>query len=107
MLIALERGLSKYDIDFYLVGAVARDVWMTAINGIAPSRITGDIDFAIFINDKGVYDALKSYLVEVEGFSSYKGNAFVLVWKGSLQVDLVPFGEISGKSTAFQLMVQA
>jgi len=97
MLIALERGLSKYDIDFYLVGAVARDVWMTAINGIPPSRITGDIDFAIFINDKGVYDALKKYLIEVEGFSPYKGNDFVLVWKGFLQVDLLPFGEISGK----------
>jgi len=41
---------------------------------------------------------LKKYLIEVESFSPYKGNAFVLVWKGSLQVDLLPFGEISGKS---------
>jgi len=30
MLDALERGLEKFNIDFYLVGAVARDVWMTA-----------------------------------------------------------------------------
>lgn len=52
MLTALEKGLNKYNIDFYLVGAVARDVWMTAINDIPPSRVTGDIDFAVFINDK-------------------------------------------------------
>jgi len=59
MLTALERGLTKFEIDFYLVGAVARDVWMTAINDIPPSRITGDIDFAVFINDKQTYEALK------------------------------------------------
>lgn len=61
MLSALERGLNKFDIDFYLVGAVARDLWMSAINDIPPSRITGDIDFAVFIDDKGTYDNLKKY----------------------------------------------
>jgi predicted nucleotidyltransferase len=56
MLSALERGLNKFEIDFYLVGAVARDLWMSAINDIPPSRITGDIDFAVFIDDKGTYE---------------------------------------------------
>jgi predicted nucleotidyltransferase len=98
MLSALERGLSKFGIDFYLVGAVARDLWMSAINDIPPSRITGDIDFAIFIDDKGTYDNLKKYLIEVEGFSPFKGNAFVLVWKSVIQVDLLPFGEIEDKN---------
>lgn len=98
MLSALERGLNKFDIDFYLVGAVARDLWMSAINDIPPSRITGDIDFAVFIDDKGTYDNLKKHLIEVEGFSPYKGNAFVLVWKGFIQVDLLPFGEIEDKN---------
>ena len=97
MLEALERGLDKFDIDFYLVGAVARDIWMTAINDIPPSRITGDIDFAVFINDKEKYIALKTYLIDIEGFSPYKGNSFVLIWQGYIQVDLLPFGEIEGK----------
>ncbi|MBX2951948.1 MAG: hypothetical protein KF870_05555 [Leadbetterella sp.] len=52
MLSALERGFEKFDIDFYLVGVVARDVWMSGINRIAPRRTTGDIDFAVLINDK-------------------------------------------------------
>jgi predicted nucleotidyltransferase len=96
MLSALERGLNKFDIDFYLVGAVARDVWMSAINGILPSRITGDIDFAVFIDDKETYNELKKYLVEIEGFAPHRGNAFVLIWKGYVQVDLLPFGAIEG-----------
>jgi tRNA nucleotidyltransferase (CCA-adding enzyme) len=34
MLEALERGLRRFNVDFYLVGAVARDVWMRAIHDI-------------------------------------------------------------------------
>jgi predicted nucleotidyltransferase len=97
MLTALENGLNKYGIDFYLVGAVARDVWMTAINDIPPSRVTGDIDFAVFINDKNTYADLREYLINVEGFIPYKGNGFVLKWKNIIQIDLMPFGEIEAK----------
>ena len=73
MLSALERGFEKFGIDFYLVG---------------------DIDFAVLINDKGTYEALKTYLVETEGFHPFKGNAFVLIWKDKTEVDLLPFGAI-------------
>jgi predicted nucleotidyltransferase len=51
-----------------LVGAVARDVWMSAINNIDPRRTTGDIDFAVMINDKESYGALKQYLIQNEWF---------------------------------------
>lgn len=101
MLYALQRGLEKFGIDFYLVGAVARNVWMTGINNIAPRRTTGDIDFAVLINDKGVYEALKTYLIITEGFQPYKGNEYVLIWKENLEVDLLPFGAIDDEDTKF------
>ena len=47
MLGALERGFNKFGIDFYLVGAVARDVWMNGIYNIKTGRTTKDIDFAV------------------------------------------------------------
>jgi predicted nucleotidyltransferase len=93
MLSALERGLEKFGIDFYLIGAVARNVWMSGINGIAPRRTTADIDFAVLINDKGIYEQLKEYLITEEGFQPSKENAFVLL-KDNLEVDLLPFGAI-------------
>lgn len=101
MLYALQRGLEKFGIDFYLVGAVARNVWMTGINNIAPRRTTGDIDFAVLINDNGVYEALKTYLIITEGFQPYKGNEYVLIWKENLEVDLLPFGAIDDGDTTF------
>jgi predicted nucleotidyltransferase len=94
MLAALERGFAKFDIDFYLVGAVSRDVWLTGINNITPRRSTGDIDFAVYINDKGVYEALKEYLLTEEGFQPYRQNAFVLIYKDGTEVDLLPFGAV-------------
>ena len=97
MLSALERGFKIFSIDFYLVGAVARDVWMSGINKIAPRRTTGDIDFAVLINDKGTYEALKEYLVNTEGFHPYKGNSFVLIWNDKTEVDLLPFGAIENE----------
>jgi predicted nucleotidyltransferase len=98
MLQALERGLEKFQIDYYLVGAVSRDVWMSGIHKLKPRRTTGDIDFAIFINDKGAYEKLKDYLVKEEGFNSYHENAFVLIWKDGFQVDLLPFGAIEDEN---------
>lgn len=98
MLTALERGLAKFKVDFYLVGAVARDVWMSGINKIEPRRTTGDIDFAVFINNIETYDELREHLINEEGFFPYKGNNFVLIWKGRTQVDLLPFGAIEDEN---------
>ncbi len=103
MLMALERGFQKFQVDFYLVGAVARDVWMTAIHEIPPSRITRDIDFAVLIADKGTYENLKRYLIEIEHFQPSKGNNFVLLWQGRMQVDLLPFGNIEDDNAKVSL----
>ncbi len=103
MLAALERGFAAFHVDFYLVGAIARDIWMTAINKIPPIRITRDIDFAVFIEDKGTYESLKRYLIEIEHFQPSKENNFVLLWQGRMQVDLLPFGNIEDKNAKVSL----
>ncbi|HEV7350969.1 nucleotidyl transferase AbiEii/AbiGii toxin family protein [Telluribacter sp.] len=97
LLSGLERGFSKFGIDFYLVGAVARDAWMS-IHDKKARRTTGDIDFAVLINKASIYEALKEYLIQHEGFSPSKENAFVLIWKDKTQVDLLPFGAIADDS---------
>lgn len=94
MMAALQRGLQRFGVDYYLVGAISRNVWMSVLHNVVPRRTTTDIDFAVFINDRGIYESLKEYLVNEEGFTSYRENAFVLIWKNGLQVDLLPFGAI-------------
>ena len=91
---ALERGFLEFGIDFYLVGATARDVWMRGVYDLPPKRATSDIDFGIMIKDANVFENLKSYLIDVEEFIPVKGNEFVLIWRDQTQVDLIPFGEL-------------
>lgn len=49
------------------------------------------------IKDSFVFDDLKSYLIEEEGFIPSKGNEFVLIWKDKSQVDLIPFGDLESE----------
>lgn len=89
---ALERGFKALHIDFYLVGAIARDTWF-AHHGILPLG-TKDVDFAVFIPSKENYEKLKVYLHDKEGFGTSTQNQFVLFSPQGLEVDLLPFGEI-------------
>lgn len=68
MFTALERGFTRFGIDYYLVGAVSRNVWLSGIHGIDPKRQTGDIDFGVFI--ASLDETLKSILAYVDRFRS-------------------------------------
>ncbi|MCA6361693.1 MAG: hypothetical protein IM638_01530 [Bacteroidetes bacterium] len=98
---ALERGFAKFGIDYYLVGALAREVWMRGLKDITPRRATSDIDFGILIKNSEHFAELKDYLINKEGFTGYKENAFVLIAPNRRQIDILPFGEIEkeGKVT--------
>jgi len=98
---ALERGFMKFGIDYYLIGALAREVWMRGLKDITPKRATSDIDFGVLIQNSDLFDELKTYLVKVEGFTNHSGSAFVLFAPDGRQIDILPFGEIEkqGKIT--------
>ena len=89
---SLEKAFEALGIDFYIVGAVARDTWF-AYKGV---RTTGtkDVDFAVYIPEKENFLSLKAYLEEKEGFRSSKNNQYVMFSPKGQEVDLLPFGEI-------------
>ncbi len=91
---ALERGFQKFGIDYYLIGALAREVWMRGLKDITPRRATSDIDFGVLLKDSDHFDELKNYLIQTERFSSSSENAFVLIAPNGRQIDILPFGEI-------------
>lgn len=89
---ALEDAFGKLSIDFYLIGAIARDIWYA--KGNANSTATRDIDFAVFIADHEDYNKLKEYLVQQKNFVESNTNAFTIISPEGLVVDVLPFGEI-------------
>jgi predicted nucleotidyltransferase len=74
----LQRGFHQFGIDFYIVGAVARDSWLTQVHNEPVRRMTKDLDLAIFIADLPGYEALQEWLVTQEGFERLAHRNFCL-----------------------------
>jgi len=89
---ALEEAFNELSIDFYLIGAIARDIWYA--KGNAVSTGTRDVDFAVFIANSEDYDRLKTYLIQQKKFVESKTNVFAITSPEGLAVDILPFGEI-------------
>lgn len=94
MLADIQAVFSKFDIDFYLVGAIARDIHLSANEQLISTRSTKDVYLAITINDEGQYNQVKAELVETGLFEAHETEAIKLLYKNSVEVDLLPFGDI-------------
>lgn len=89
---ALEEAFSVTGTDYYVIGAIARDVWYA--KGSKTFRQTKDVDFAILVGSKADYEAIKQYLKDNKQFIDSKRNLFVMITPSGIQVDIFPFGEI-------------
>ncbi|MFT6338544.1 MAG: putative nucleotidyltransferase [Saprospiraceae bacterium] len=80
-------------IDFFVVGAVARNIWYA--NSKKELRGTKDIDFGVYVPDKETYEQLKAYLIKQYQYTQDKENAFCLITPDGKGIDLMPFGKIA------------
>ncbi len=88
----LEGIFSKNNIQYYLIGANARDVQLYKA-GIKPTRGTADIDFAIMVPDFDVYTYLFDELCTL-GFRKTKEIYRLIFDKTNTVLDLMPYGKI-------------
>jgi len=89
---ALEEAFLTVGIDYYLIGAQARDVWFSQA-GMTP-RQTNDVDFAVLVGSVTDYNAAREYLSKHKQFSETTTNSFVMLTENGAQVDILPFGGI-------------
>ncbi len=95
----IDRVFTELGIEYYLIGAQARDYHLIK-NGIAPIRLTRDIDFAVMLPEMKIYDDLKIILIH-SGFLQMR-EPYRLIHDGTKTIiDLLPFGVIEedGKIT--------
>lgn len=89
----VEKVLIKWNADFYLLGAIARDTWY--VKGQIESRTTRDVDFAVYISKKEKYDEILEELTINHGFNEIKDVPFRFQTPFTFTIDIIPFGEIS------------
>jgi len=94
---ALLDGFKRMSVDFFLIGAQARDVHFFQ-QGIRPMRATRDIDFAVMVDSMEQYRDLIKYLTQV-GFEKTQ-DPYRLQWKlEKTVIDLLPFGQLEENYT--------
>lgn len=97
---SLERAFVKFDVDFYLIGAFARDMWMDHIEHLPLRRTTRDIDFSLYINEIRDFYAIKEYLSVEEGFQ-HQDEPHRMVAPDQTIVDLLPFGGVEDSGSVY------
>lgn len=93
----------EYNVDYYLVGALARDIRLSAHENFAAKRRTKDVDIAVMLDDEDQFYAIKEALVATGLFEESENKPIKLIYKGGIEVDLLPFGEIENEDRELQL----
>lgn len=90
---ALEEAFHACQIDYYLIGALARDIWYARAD--KKFRTTKDVDFAILIGSNKQYEEVRDYLTANKGYVISSTNAFVVIAPDKTEIDLLPFGAVA------------
>lgn len=98
---AIQDILGDQAYDFLLIGAAARDLILDGQYGLGTGRKTLDVDFAIFVPEWGTYQELMEKLLG-SGMFEPTQIKHRLMYKGAIEVDLVPFGDIQDEQGEYQ-----
>ncbi|WP_411884435.1 nucleotidyl transferase AbiEii/AbiGii toxin family protein [Polaromonas sp. YR568] len=92
----LQAVAEPMGIEFFLMGAMARDLMLLYTHGINTGRQTKDADFSVMVRDWEAFSALRAGLVETGAFLERPGPATHRLHhvKSGLPLDIVPFGAI-------------
>lgn len=100
MLSDMEPILKSLGIEFYIVGAIARDI---QLGDHVNTRKTKDVDIAIQVGNEKQFIALKELLIASGDFEAHPKEAIKLFYKSALEIDLLPFGDIENDDREIRL----
>lgn len=90
----LREACDNLGVDFFVIGAVARDIHLRHLNGIDVPRRTRDVDVAVAVDGWESYKTLQRQLITNHNFTHEGPKQRVRSSEG-VQVDLIPFGGIA------------
>ena len=91
------------DSQYFVIGASARDMIFYNIYGLELSeRATGDIDFAVCVQNWQDYDEIRSQLKKTHNFKDDESQRQRLIAPSGVPIDFIPFGSISEDDRSIQ-----
>ena len=89
----LNDFFNKKAIQFFVIGATARDIIME-VHNLQSGRLTHDLDIAIAINDWQQYAEVEKGLLAIQTFKKDLKQKQRFLYKETFHLDIVPFGAI-------------
>ncbi|MBI4645446.1 MAG: nucleotidyl transferase AbiEii/AbiGii toxin family protein [Bacteroidia bacterium] len=90
----LHKAFKEHGIEFYMIGARAKDFWLSAKN-MPPKRFTEDIDFAILLDNFEQFEKLLNFLEHTGKFiKSINSPHRLYTSESKYMIDIIPFGNI-------------
>lgn len=95
LFILLDQAFGALNINYYVLGALARDVWYALEN--KQTRATRDVDLAIYVDSQGHYNEVLHTLVAEYDFKIVEDAPIELHTPFGYAMDLIPFGTESNR----------
>lgn len=94
VLSAVSDVCTKMQLDFFVGGAMARDILIRHVYGQDLGRATRDVDIGLYINAWPVFKQLKTQLIATGKFVEVPGTSQRLIYTPNTPLDLIPFGGV-------------
>lgn len=91
----LNSFFTSINVDFYVIGATARDIILSNLYGLIPERKTVDLDIAIAISDWDQFHFVENNLSKKEGFEKSRIQKQRFIYQDIYIIDIVPFGDVA------------
>lgn len=100
---AVDRVARDLRVDYFVLGATARDIVLYGVFGIAPDRGTLDVDLAVAVRDWSQFEQVKDALITTGEFTADQATPHRLFrrddrLKKSHLLDVLPFGGVEDAS---------
>lgn len=89
----INEAASALQIDFFVIGATARDIIFNLLHNIAIYRATSDVDISVQLKNWGDFEKLTTALI-AKGFS-VSNIVHKFQYKSIPSIDILPFGKVS------------
>lgn len=87
------RGAAP-DVDFLIVGAIARDLLLHYGHGVPITRATTDIDLGVTVAGWQEFNQLRDAFLSSKHFTAGRPSNHRLVHRSGVPLDLIPFGGV-------------
>jgi len=99
----VDRVARELHVDYFVLGATARDIILYGVFGFAPDRGTLDVDLAVAVRDWSQFEQVKAALIATGGFTAEQATPHRLFrrddrLKKAHLLDVLPFGGVEDAS---------